>query len=305
MKLLEQLLNMFMFARTDATGMLDDAGDEALLAEEYGRKVAEYQKMSNVAKVKAAFGSGNPAFGSMVFHRFQNAAVQTEGTARTALAGNAVLDDQVVVNLSTKKEIVEELHKRDVAQLGFTGLISQRTTNHAARMRADLDRAALAAAKTAAGTAGNDADITWANGTTADYLDLLEQTIQKVETVSNDYVDGVDRSQIVVFLRPAIFGKVRKELDTVYVFNGTTEAQEISGYHGAIVVSEHYLPADTDFIVTTIGNIAQPVYSDGYTGGDRVPLSNYVELSMFYTYGTAILAPDLVFEGEYTEAAGL
>jgi hypothetical protein len=50
--------------------------------------------------------------------------------------------------------------------------------------------------------------------------------------------------------------------------------------------------------------VAQPVYSDGYSGGDRIPLSNYVELSMFYTYGTAVLAPDLAFEGEIAEAAG-
>ena len=49
MRLFEELLNMFMFAGTDATGMLDDAGNEALLAEEYGKKVVDYQKLSNVA----------------------------------------------------------------------------------------------------------------------------------------------------------------------------------------------------------------------------------------------------------------
>ena len=304
MRLFEELLNMFMFARTDATGMLDDAGNEALLAEEYGKKVADYQKLSNVAKVKAAFGSGNPAYGSMVFHRFQNAVVRTEGTARTATKGDAVLDDQVTVNLSTKKEIVEELHKRDIAQIGFSGLVQQRTSNHGSRMRADLDRAALTALKTAAGSGGRNADVTYPNGTAPDYLALLETIIQKVETVTNDYVDGIDRSQIVIFLKPSIFGKIRKELDTVYVFNGSTEEQEVTGYHGVAVFSEHYMPASTDFIATTIGNVAQPVYSDGYSGGDRIPLSNYVELSMFYTYGTAVLAPDLAFEGEIAEAAG-
>lgn len=304
MKLLESLFNLQFFANTDASGMLDDAGNEALLSAIYDKKVAEYQKMSNVAKVKAAFGSGNPAYGSMVFHRFQNAVVRTEGTARTAAAGDDVLDDQVTVNLATKKEIVEELHKRDIAQIGYAGIVQQRTSNHAARMMADLDRAALTALKAAAGAGGRNADVTYPNGTVPDYLDMLETIIQKVETVTNDYVDGVDRSQIVVFLRPSIFGKIRKEIDTVYVFNGTTEAQEISGYHGAIVVSEHYMPADCDFIATSVGNLAQPVYSDGYNGGDRVPLSNFVELSLFYTYGTTVLAADLAFEGEIAEAAG-
>jgi hypothetical protein len=292
MKLLEQLLNMYDYARTDATAIVDDNGDEALLAEQYGRVVEAIQKRSNVQRVKAQ-GLGDASAGSMVFSRFQNASVEDYGTARTALAGDALIDDQVTVNLDEYKEIVEELDKRDVKQHGIPALISRRVTNHALRMQAHLDRAALEAAFDAAANVGNDSDVT-----ADDYLEALENIIVEVETVTNDNVDGVPRDQIVVFLAPSVFGKIRKELDTLPAFNGTTADEVMTAYHGAYVLSEHYLPTGTDFIATTVGNIAQPIYSEGYSGGDRIPLTNAVEISMFFNYGVKILAEDLVFEGE-------
>jgi hypothetical protein len=291
------------FARTDATGVVDSTAAAAKLSEIYGNVVETYQKRSGVARVKNANGSGDPSYGSMVFSRFANASVNAYGTARSAGKGDALQDDQITVNLDQDKEIVEELEMFDVKMHGVANLIQKRGPNHALRMMAHLDRAALTAAKTAAAAEGNNADITYANGTTPDYLELLEETILKLETVENDYVDGVDRSMIVVFLRPGIFSKIKKELDSVFAYNGSTELIEVPGYHEVQIISEHYLPSDTDFIATTVGNIAQPVYSDGYTDGGRIKLSNAYEVSLFFKYGADILAPDLVFEGEYAEAA--
>lgn len=300
-------LDLFLFfnymARTDAVGMVDDNGDEVLLSELYGKVVETYQKKSGVARVKAQ-GLGDPSGGSIEFSRFQNASVETYGTARTNGNGDAVIDDKVTVNLSTHKEIVEELERFDVKTHGVGNIMARRAVNHGLRMLADLDRAALTAAKTAAAAASNNADIEYANGTTPVYLDLIETLIQKVETVTNDYVDGVPREMIVVFLKPSIYGKIQNELDKVYAYNGTTELIEVPGYHGVQIISEHYLPANTDFIATTVGNIAQPVISDGYEDGGRISLSKAYEVSLFYDYGTTILAPDLVFEGEFAEASG-
>ena len=291
-----------MFARTDASSVVDDNGDEALLAEVYGNVIDTYQKKSGVSRVKAQ-GVGDPAGGSMVFSRFQNASVETYGTARTAGEGDALIDDQVTVNLSTHKEIVEELEKFDVKHYGVGNLMQRRGPNHALRMLAHLDRAALTAAKSAAATASQNTDVQYANGTTPDYLALLEEVALKVETVNNDYVDGVDRSMIVVFLRPAIYSKVQAALDKVYAYDGNSGMVEVPGYHGFQVISEHYLPSDTDFIATTVGNIAQPVFSEGYIDGGRIKLSNAYEVSLFFDYGTEILANDLVFEGEFSEAS--
>lgn len=292
-------------ARTSAININVDAGTAASLAELYGFVVENYQKRSNVSRIKAQTPSTAQA-GSYVFSRFQNAVVRTKGTARAAGEGDELIDDQVTVNVNTHKEIVEEFALFDVKAHGVGNLMGRRAPNHSLRMMADLDRAAWTAAKTAAAAASNDSNITWPNGTATasiDYLDLLEQTIQKVETVTNDYVDGVPRDMIVVALKPSIYAKVQSKLDTVFAYDGSTGIIEVPGYHGAMVVSEHYLPSGTDFIATTIGNIAQPVTSDGYTDGGRIPLDNNYEVSLFYDYGTTILANDLVFEGEYAEAA--
>lgn len=290
------------FARTDATSIVDDNGDEALLAEEYGKLIEGYQKLSGVSRVKAQ-GLGDPSAGSMVYSRFQNAVVAAYGTARTATEGDAVIDDQVTVNLNDYREIIEEIDNRDLKQHGIKNIVQRRVPNHVQRMVAYLDRAALAAAKTAAAAASQNTDITWPNGTAPDYLDLIEQAILKVETTTNDYVDGVSRDNIVVFLKPSIYSKVQQKLDTVYAYDGSTGIVQVPGYHGVQVISEHYLPSGTDFIVTTVGNIAQPVYSEGYVQGDRIPLSNAIELSLFFNTGVKILAPDLVHEGEFKEAS--
>lgn len=296
-------LDLQYFARTDSINVVDDNGDEALLSEEYGRVVEAYQKKSHVAQIKAE-GLGDASSGSMVFSRFQNAAVGNYGAARTATAGASVIDDQVTVNLDQHKEIVEELALFDVKTYGINNLIQRRSLNHALRMAAHTDRAAWAAAFTAAAAASQNTDITWANGTTPDYLALVEEAILKVETVSNDYVDGVDREMIVVAVTPTVFSKIKNSLTKVFAYNGTVnELVEVEGLNGARIVSEHYLPTGTDFIATTVGNIAQPIWSQGYTGGERIPLTNNVEVSLFFDYGTKILAPDLVFEGQFAEAA--
>src|SRR5690606_2907636 len=144
--------------------------------EEYGRDVEHYQKKSHVAQIKAE-GLGDASAGSMVFSRIQNATVETYGTARTATAGDEVIDDQVTVNLDQHKEIVDELSLFDVKAYGISNLIGRRSVNHALRMAAHLDRAAWAAAFTAAATASQNVDITWANGTTPDYIALVEEAI--------------------------------------------------------------------------------------------------------------------------------
>lgn len=290
-------------ARTDSINILDDNGDKALLAESFGRVIENYQAMSNVAKIKAVNGSGDPSTGSVVYSRFQNATVNTKGTARTAGKGDELLDDQVTVNLSLHKEIVEEISKFDITHYGVGNIIARRSINHAMRMQAHLDRAALSALKTAAAAASHASDVTYANGTTPNYLDLMEQVVVSLETATSDYVDGIDRSMIAVLLKPSIYSKVQQSLDKVYAYDGATGMKEVPGYHGYQVFNEKYLPSGTDFIVTVVGSVAQPVYSDGYTNGGRIPLDNNYEVSLFFDYGVGVLTGELVYEGEFKEAA--
>lgn len=295
-------------ARTDSLNVLDDNGDEALLAESYGRVIENYQAMSNIARIKAV-GSGDASTGSLVFSRFQNATVNTYGTARTAGEGDELLDDQVTVNLSNHKEIVEEISKFDATHYGIGDIMRRRVPNQALRMQAHLDRAGWAKLKTAAAaydtanSTTHTANVTYPNGTTPNYLGLVEQVVVSLETTQNDYVDGIDRSYIVVALKPSIFSKVQQQLDTVFAYDGSTGLKEVPGYHGYQVVSEKYLPSGTDFIVTVVGALAEPVYSDGYQAPEKIQLSNNYAVSLFFDYGVAALTPDLIYEGEFAEAA--
>ena len=291
-------------ARENALGILDQAGSAAKLREAYLGIQDNYQKNSNVAKVKAR-AVGAPTSGSFVFPRYKNATVNTYGTARTAGAGVAGVKEEITVNLSDHKEIVEEFKKFDLETLGHD-VIAQRIFNHPQRMMADVDRAFWAAikAKVAAFNSGsNAANITWPKSTVPDYLDLIEQLIVKVETTSSNYIDGISRDMIFVALRPAIYSKVQNKLDTIYAYNGNSELVQVPAYHGVMVVSEHFLPANTDFIAGVIGGVAQPVRSDGYSELERIGLSNDWALSLFWDYGTGVLAEEAFFEGEFSEAA--
>jgi hypothetical protein len=291
-------LNFHYMARTDAVGLVDDNEDEALLSEAYGKLIETYQAKSNVARVKAV-GIGEVSNGSMVFSRFQNSSVEDYGTARGATKGDAVIDDQVTVNLSNHKEIVEELEEFDIKAHGVGNLIQRRSLNHALRMQAHLDRAALAALKTACAAYSAGANATDATVTSADYLAALEAKVVMLETTSNDYVDGIPREMIVAFVSPSKFSLIKSQLDTVYAYNGNSELIEVPGYHGFQIVSEHYLPTGTDFIITVVGNIAQPIHSLGYTQGGRIPLTKSYEVSLFFDYGVGVLAADLIYEGEF------
>ena len=293
-------------ARQDALDLLDQAGSAAKLREAYLGIQENYQKLSNVAKVKArTVGAVNA--GSFVYPRFKNATVNTYGTARTAGAGVAGVKEEITVNLSVHKEIVEEFEKFDLETSGLD-VISQRIFNHPQRMMANNDRAFWAAVKTAvaaydsANSTTHAANITWPNATTPDYLDLIEQLIVKVETTSSNYIDGVTRDLIFVAVRPAIYSKIQQKLDTIYAYNGNSELIEVPGYHGVMVFSELYLPSGTDFIAGVIGGAAQPVRSDGYSSPERIGLSNSYAISLFWDYGNGVLAPEAFYEGEFSEA---
>jgi hypothetical protein len=294
-------------ARQDGLDLLDQAGSATKLREAYLGIQDNYQKLSNVAKVKArTIGAVNA--GSFVFPRFKNATVNTYGTARTAGAGVAGVKEEVTVNLSVHKEIVEEFEKFDLETVGFD-VIAQRIFNHPQRMMANNDRAFWSAIKTTvaaydtANSATHSANITWPKATTPDYLDLIEQLIVKVETTSSNYIDGVTRDLIFVAVRPAIYSKIQQKLDTIYAYNGNSELVEVPAYHGVMVFSELFLPSGTDFIAGIIGGAAMPVRSDGYTQPEKIGLSNAYAVSLFWDYGIAALAPEAFYEGEFAEAA--
>ena len=217
-------------ARTNAISLLSGASTPATLAEIYGLVIENVQKGALSTSLKSNQYSGNPAAGSVEFRRFTNSASKDYGTARTAGRGDKVTAMPVTVNLSVHKEIVEEVAKFDIETFGIADIMRRRADNHAQSMIRELDSAFFAKAA-AAGTA-----FTPASGVTK-IEEIMESMIQTLETMKNDYTDGVDRGLMDFVLSPAMYGSIRTFLDTQSNANVDTAGEEFGMYHGIRVYS--------------------------------------------------------------------
>ena len=281
-------------ARTNAISLLAGASTPATLAEIYGLVIENVQKSTLSTSLKSQQYTGNPAAGSVEFKRFANSEAKTYGTARTAAKGDKITVPPTTVNLSTHKEIVEEVAKFDLDTFGVAGIMQRRADNHVLTMAADLDRAFFAEANTS-GTA-----FTPGSGVT-EIQDIVESMIQTLEVVKNDYTDGVDRGMMDLVLPPAQYGKLRTFLDTQSNPNVDTAGEEFGMYHGVRVYSCTRLAEKCNGLLMIRGAVAQPVVVDQYGNPEKIPLSNDFAVSLFYDYGTKALTPDLIFKWTATE----
>lgn len=281
-------------ARTNAISLLSGVSTPATLAEIYGLVIENVQKSTLSTALKSQQYTGNPAAGSVEFKRFANSEAKTYGTARTAAKGDKITVPPTTVNLSTHKEIVEEVAKFDIDTFGVAGIMQRRADNHVLTMAADLDRAFFTEASTA-GTAFTPA------GEVTEIQDIVESMIQTLEVVKNDYTDGVDRNMMDLVLSPAQYGKLRTFLDTQSNPNVNTAGEEFGMYHGVRVYSCTRLAEKCNGLLMIRGAVAQPVVVDQYSNPEKIPLSNDFAVSLFYDYGTKALTPDLIFKWTATE----
>lgn len=273
-------------ARTDALSIYTNAAGTTAdkLAESYGKVIDSIQKGALSEQLKNKDYSGDPTTGSVEINRFKNSAAANYGTARTAGAGSKVLNTgKVTINLNVDKEIVEEIEEKDVRTFGVADIVARRAGNHGKRAIADLDTAYFTALESAA-TA-----VTIPEGVTA-IEDIAEIMIQAVETVRNDWVDGVDRDMIALTLSPAAYGKLRNYIDKVMVENDYGK-EEIEIFHGVRVYSN--IRQTSAIIAQIFGAAGQPAMFNEYQD-EKIPLSNAHAVEMFYSYGTGVVTPDLV-----------
>ena len=191
-------------ARTKAISLIQTGSTKVELSELSGLVISNIQKETLAAGLKSQSYTGNPATGSVEYKRFKNSASQAYGTARTAGKGAAITVPPTTVNLDIHREIVEEAAKFDLDTFGVGNIMARRADNHVDTVAAELDADFFAKAKTAG------IKLT-AKGTTVE--DQLEELIQAVETVKNDYVRGVPRNLIRLVLDPVMYGRARNYLD--------------------------------------------------------------------------------------------
>lgn len=262
----------------------DNAETKAKLAEIKGQIIEAVIKGTVSTKIKNTFGIGNPSAGSVTYDRLKNAVSKEYGTARGAGKGEPVRNTgRVINNIDDRQEIVEEYDNTDIKQFGIADLITRRKNSQASSLARYLDTAFF----TEAVKSGTEIQ----SLTSATPIEeVLEKVIQTVETVKNDWVDGVDRSEIVLTVTPAIYGKLANYLNKV--------KNEITGevdvlFNGQVRIFSNHRQTKA-IIAMHEGAIAQDVNVFDFDP-QKVPFSNSVEASLFFAQGTKAVEPDLVF----------
>jgi len=266
---------------------LQAAAEKADLQEIYGIVIDNVRKSTLSDQLKSTLYTGNPAAGSVEFKRFVNSGSKNYGAARMAGKGDAITAPPITVNLDLHKEIVEEIARFDLDTFGVGNIMARRAANHIDAMATDLDTAFF----TAAGAAASPV-----SPTATDEAEKLEEMFVTLETVKNDYVQGVPRNMIVAVVTPAYYSKIRNKLDSLPASNVDTAAEEFAIYHGVRVYSGLNLPEGVDAIVMANGSVALPVVTYPYSEPEKIPLSNDYAVSLFYDYGVKALTPDLIFK---------
>lgn len=275
---------------TKAQNIYLNENDKDDLVSIKGEIIESVARATVSTKIKNKYGVGNPAAGFVTYDRFKNSESKTYGTARAAGKGDALVNDgKVTNNIDDRREISAEFELDDVERYGIPDLITKRKANQAASMARYLDTKFFTEAVNA-GTA-----ITGLLKTTP-IQDTLETIIQTLETVSNNWVDGVDRGMIVLSVKPSVYGKLANYLNEVK--NEITGSIDVL-FNGQVRIFSN-VNQTKDIIAMAEGAIAQDVNVRDYDP-QRVPFSDSVEASLFYTQGTKAVMPDLVFYADLAD----
>ena len=270
-------------ARIASLAILASTTGNDFLAEKYGAVIKNVAKDTISGRIKNQNLSGDPSTGTVEAKRFSNTTSKAYGTARSGGAGEKLKAKPVVIAIDTDKELIREVETKDVRLYGVDGLVERQAAADEASVKRELERAFFAEAH----TAGTEVTLT-----ETDIADKLEELIQKLEVVKNDYVDSVPRDVMHLALAPSLYGKARTYFDKVEQGNATAESFNV--FHGVRVDSSTYLPEGTLAVLQVEGSIAQPVM---FTRQDatKIPFSNAYAFGLFFSYGTKAVSEDLIF----------
>ena len=272
-------------SRQNSIDVLLDPSGKMLLAEAYDGVIENVQKSAVSMQIKNTDLSGDPTAGTVEAKRFANASSQAYGTARTEGAGSKVKGKAVTIPINNDREFVEELQNKDVSLIGVDGVIQRRTANHAVRMVAELDTAFFEEAKTSGSQFKAPKDST--------LKAAVEKAVVALESLKNDYIDGIDRSMLSVTLSPDAYSELRTYLDTVKNLNISSAENDFVAFHGVKAFNSNRLPSGVKFVVMMDGSIAQPLMVNEYDA-EKIPLSDAVAVESFWYYGTKAVTPDTI-----------
>lgn len=255
------------------------------LAESWGKVFQNFEKTKISAMYKNSDLSGDPSAGVLNAKRFANAVIADYGTARGIGYGKKTNALPVAISINDDKEFIEEVEEKDLRLYGIPGLIEKRTLAQQSAMGRYYERKFF---KTGA-LAGTVHTFSASN-----INEKVEELIQSLETLKNDFVDGVNREDMVLVCRPYYYGLIRDYLDSKQNANVDTGAAEFGYFHGVVTHSSTYLPETVDMFLFVKGSIAQPIIQN-ISNPSAIPLSEASAFGMFLHSGTTAVAPDLIF----------
>lgn len=264
-------------AKTESINVLLDPSGKMYLDEAYGVLTDRFASASISNFLKNKNYSGDMSAGSIVIKKFQNGAPATYGTAATAGHGDYLKGVETTINLSTRKEIITEVEQADIAEMGLQELVNKRAASNAKSMEIDLDKAFFSTAYST-GTETQSAS--------SNIQDIIEDMIVEVESVEDNYFNGIDREFISIVLTPALYGELRNYVDKTTTADFTLGEKEIVTFHGCKIFKSTRLPDGVKAIVMMDEAVAQPVYVNDYDA-EKVAYKNAVAIETFYNYGTA------------------
>jgi hypothetical protein len=277
-------------ARLDALSMLqEDGATPALLNELYNKVIDGFTAKAVSMQLKNPDYTGDVKAGSVVAKRFLDSASKAYGTARAAGKGEYAKFEEVVVPIDVHREIIEEFESFDLDKLGIEGIIARREKANVASMVREADTAFFAKAY----AEGNKV-----THTATDWVGKLEEMIVALETVSNNYVDGVEREMARLVVTPQVMSAIKIALDELPASDNTFAKAPAGLLHGTPIWVSNHLPKGVGQVVDAFcmieGAMAQPMGAEPFNP-TRIPLSKALAVELFYDYGTKALTPDLIF----------
>ncbi len=276
-----------MAERIESLSQLLTTTGKDYLKEVYGGVIENVQKMTISSRLKNQEVSGSPTGGSVELKRFTNTKSQPYGTARSGGKGQMNVVKPVTLKIDNDREIIHEVEQKDVSLYGVTDLIGRKARQDEKSMTRELDRAFFESAV----LNGNRKE----TFTSSTEIDKFEELVQLIETVSNDFVDGVPRDMIAVVMSPSQYGKLRSFIDVqTNNANVNTDAEEIVRLHGVEVYSSTYLPSGVEMLAMVKGSVGQMSLVN-IDDPAKFPASNAYHFGIFYSFGTVSVMPDLIF----------
>ena len=275
-------------ARIDALSIELTTTGKDKLAEEYGKVIENIQAITLASRLKNTDLSGDPTSGTVEAKRFVNVSGNAYGTARAAEKGQAIKVKPVVIPIDDNTEYIEEVEEKDLKTYGVGGLIERRTRNHQDALARELDSKFFMEAVTE-GTSFSPEG-------TPSIEDEIEEAIEKVETVKNDFVNGVPRNMIEIVASPKTYGKLRNKINSISNSNnlGVVPNYEQGTFNNVNIYSSVFLPTGINYVVMVRGAVAQPVMTSIYEP-KKVELSDATAFGLFAYKGTKAVMEDLIF----------